>query len=262
MLHQNRINQLFSEKKEKILSVYFTAGYPHLNDTRTVLKSLQDSGVDFVEIGIPFSDPVADGPVIQHSSEVALSNGMSMKLLFEQLDGVRNEINIPLVLMGYVNPVLQFGVEQFCQKCQALGIDAVILPDLPILEYQTHFKDIFEKYGLSFVFLITPQSSEKRIKEIDEISNSFIYLVSSAGTTGVKTGISDAQVEYFSRIKSYQLKNPTMVGFGISDKFSFDKACEYAKGCIIGSAFIKALGNDSPLGLEEKIKGFVGSVRA
>jgi tryptophan synthase alpha chain len=220
----NQINQLFQAKKNNILSIYFTAGFPKLEDTNIVLDQLIKSGVDMIEIGIPFSDPLADGPVIQHSSEVALENGMTLKLLFEQLSkSDQSNINsqVPFILMGYLNPVLQFGVENFCKKANEVGISGVILPDLPMDEYLKEYKSIFDKYNLKNIFLITPQTSEKRIRYIDENTDGFIYLVASASTTGTNTGMDDEKVKYFSRIKNMGLKNPLMIGFGIGNKVNF-----------------------------------------
>jgi tryptophan synthase alpha chain len=237
----NRIDKLFQEKKNNILSIYFTAGHPEVNSTPKILAQLEKSGVNMVEIGMPFSDPLADGPVIQDSSTKALKNGMSIKRLFEQLKDIRAKVNIPLLLMGYLNPVLHFGIENFCAKCKEAGIDGIILPDLPLDEYQQHYKAIFEKYDLRFIFLITPQTSDERIRMIDTISKGFIYMVSSSSTTGAKTGIAEKQLEYFKRINSMQLKNPLVIGFGISNKDTFDNACQFANGAIIGSAFVKML---------------------
>lgn len=255
---QNRINQLFQDKKENILSVYFTAGYPQLDNTVTIIENLVENGVDLIEIGMPFSDPVADGPVIQHSSLVALHNGMTIKKLFEQLQDIREKVNIPLILMGYLNPVVQFGVERFCQKCAEVGIDGLILPDLPLNEYQEEYQPLFEKYNLHNILLITPQTSEKRLLQIDEASSGFIYMVSSSSTTGVKNNVSDFHQDYFERILRMDLKNPRLIGFGISNRETFENACKYAQGAIIGSAFVKAL--DGEITLDEKISNFVKSI--
>ena len=236
----NRINQKLQENK-KLLSIYFTAGYPNLNDTVGIIKDLETSGVDMIEIGLPFSDPLADGPTIQASSTAALENGMTTELLFEQLKAIRPSVSIPLIIMGYFNPVLQYGVEAFCKKCQEIGIDGLILPDLPADVYDEDYKAIFEKYGLINVFLITPQTSDERIRYIDSISKGFIYMVSSASTTGAKSGFGHAQSDYFERINNMNLKNPQIVGFGISNNDTFTQATKYAKGAIIGSAFIKHL---------------------
>lgn len=256
---KNKIEQLFEEKKERILSVYFTAGYPGLNDTSNIIKYLQSSGADIVEVGIPFSDPVADGPTIQESNKLALGNGISLKLIFEQLTEIRNEVDIPIILMGYINPVMQFGVEEFCQKCEEVGVDGLILPDLPMQEYIDEYQSMFEAHGLLNIFLITPQTSEQRIREIDDNSKGFIYMVSLAGTTGAKGDISEDQLAYFERIKTMQLKNPTLIGFGISNQETFDRACSYAFGAIIGSAFINIL--EKSINLEQDISAFIKSVK-
>ncbi|MEQ9307120.1 MAG: tryptophan synthase subunit alpha, partial [Marinoscillum sp.] len=222
-------------------------------------KSLDSGGADLIEIGLPFSDPVADGPTIQESSTQALKNGMTLKKLFEQLKDLRQHVSVPVLLMGYINPVLQFGFEAFCAQCQAIGIDGLILPDLPMYEYEEHYKDVLEKYGLYNVFLITPQTSDERIRKIDGLSKGFIYMVSSASTTGAKTGISPEQIDYFNRIKSLNLNNKRLIGFGISDNQSFNKACEFSDGAIIGSAFIKLLGEDSS---DESIKSYIKQVKS
>lgn len=236
----NRITETLKAPK-KLLSIYFTAGYPQLNDTVSVIKTLEDNGVDMVEIGLPFSDPLADGPTIQASSTAALKNGMSSELLFQQLANIRSTVNIPLIIMGYFNPILQFGVEAFCKKCQEVGIDGLIIPDLPADVYNDSYKSIFQKYGLINIFLITPQTSEARIRFIDSISEGFIYMVSSASVTGSQSGFGTEQEAYFKRIHNMQLNNPQIVGFGIKDKETFNQATQYAKGAIIGSAFIKQL---------------------
>ncbi|MEO2053624.1 MAG: tryptophan synthase subunit alpha [Allomuricauda sp.] len=234
----NRIKQKLQEDK-KILSIYFTAGYPNLNDTVKIIQDLEKNGVDLIEIGLPFSDPLADGPTIQESSTAALKNGMHTALLFEQLKDIRKTVSIPLILMGYFNPVLQYGVEAFCQKCEEIGIDGLILPDLPLDVYQDEYESIFKKHGLINIFLITPQTSDARIKAIDDASEGFIYMVSSASTTGAKEGFGDEQAAYFERIASMDLNNPQIVGFGISNADTFQQATKKAKGAIIGSAFIK-----------------------
>lgn len=249
----NRIQKKLSQNG-KILSIYFTAGYPTLEDTIGTIKSLEKQGVDMIEIGLPFSDPLADGPTIQASSTAALENGMTTELLFEQLDGIRNEVSIPLIIMGYFNPVLQYGVEEFCQKCYELGIDGLILPDLPLDVYLEEYKDIFERYGLLNIFLITPQTSEARIRQIDDASDGFIYMVSSASTTGAKSGFGAEQSAYFKRISELELRNPQIVGFGISNTETFDQATKYAKGAIIGSAFIKHLTEKGVADIPEFIK--------
>lgn len=252
----NRINQKLNEDK-KLLSIYFTAGYPNLNDTVTIIENLEKSGVDMIEIGLPFSDPLADGPTIQASSTEALKNGMTTEVLFKQLKDVRKTVSIPLIIMGYFNPMLQYGVEAFCKKCQEIGIDGLIIPDLPVDVYNEQYKSTFEKYGLINVFLITPQTSIERIKFIDSISNGFIYMVSSASVTGSSKGFGDTQTNYFKRIADMQLNNPQIVGFGINNNDTFTQATTYAKGAIIGSAFIKHLSNNGV----NKIEDFISSVR-
>jgi tryptophan synthase alpha chain len=237
----NRINTLFENTKSHILNIFFTAGFPNLNDTLPLLEAIQQAGANMAEIGIPYSDPIADGLTIQHSNDVALANGMTLKLLFEQLTDMRSTIEIPVLLMGYVNPVLQYGMERFCADCERVGIDGIILPDLPMIEYKRHYKAIFEKHNLRNVFLISPQTEAKRVHEIDAVSNSFIYMVAASSVTGTKSGISDEQLAYFERIRTMHLKNPTLIGFGISTAEQFQTACQYANGAIIGSAFIKAL---------------------
>ena len=251
----NRINNLFSEKESEILSVYFTAGYPGIDDTCKVIQAMADNGVDLIEIGMPFSDPMADGPVIQQSNDKALKNGMNLRLLFSQLEGIRSKVSIPLIMMGYLNPVMQYGVENFCKKCNELMIDGVILPDLPYEIYMKQYKEVFERYNLYKIFLISPQTSEELIRKIDEISNGFIYMVSSSSTTGIKTEIVKDQEDYFLRLQKMNLKNPRLIGFGISSHETFQRACRYASGAIIGSAFIKALAEEG--NLQEKIRRFV-----
>lgn len=244
----NKINKLFGEKKNNVFSVYFTAGFPALNDTPIIMQQLEKNGVDMIEIGMPFSDPLADGPTIQGSSEVALENGMSINLLFEQLSKIDIKNAKPaMVLMGYLNPVMQYGIENFCKKASELGIDGVIIPDLPMQEYLDEYKSIFDKYKLKNIFLITPQTSDARIRFIDEHSDGFIYMVSSASTTGAKQGVQEGQQQYFKHIQDMKLKNPTMIGFGISDNTSFINACKYANGAIIGSAFITAVNKSNDL---------------
>ena len=234
----NRINQKLQENK-KLLSIYFTAGYPKLDDTLTIIQQLENNGVDMIEIGLPFSDPLADGPTIQASSTQALKNGMTTSMLFKQLKDIRKTVQIPLIIMGYFNPILQYGVEAFCKKCAETGIDGLIIPDLPVDVYNDQYKPIFEKYGLINVFLITPQTSVERINFIDSISNGFIYMVSSASVTGGQSGFGAEQTIYFKRIADMNLNNPQIIGFGISNNETFKKATQYAKGAIIGSAFIK-----------------------
>jgi len=238
---QNRINQLFSGKKENILSIYFTAGYPHLDDTLPIMSELQSQGVNMVEVGIPFSDPMADGPVIQASGNAALKNGMSLKILFSQLEGMRPEITMPVLLMGYLNVVMQYGLEAFCRDCQKVGVDGIILPDLPMKEYLEEYKPMMDRYGLAMVLLITPDTSDERIRAIDEHTSSFIYMVSSASTTGAQTSFNDSKQAYFRRINAMGLKNPRLIGFGISNKATLDAAFANASGAIIGSRFVECL---------------------
>ncbi len=252
----NRIHKALS-KEGKLLSVYFTAGFPRLNDTADIIKILENSGVDMIEIGLPFSDPLADGPTIQASSTRALKNGMSTEKLFEQLKDIRKEVEIPLVIMGYFNPMLQFGVESFCGKCKEVGIDGLIIPDLPVDVFHEEYKEIFDSYGLLNTFLITPQTQEERIRSIDSVSRGFIYMVSSASTTGAKSGFGEVQESYFRRISDMKLRNPQIVGFGISNQETFDAATRFAKGAIIGSAFIKALEENGLAGID----GFIKSIR-
>lgn len=251
----NRINELFSKKKKNILSIYFTAGYPALNDTSGIIEILQNKGVDMIEIGIPFSDPVADGPVIQESSSLALKNGMSLKNLFSQLKNVRQTVSLPLVMMGYINPVFKMGMEKFLTECSATGIDGVIIPDLPLEEYQEKYEHLFKKHNIHFICLITPQSSEERVRFIDSISGGFIYMVSSASTTGRRDHFDDRQLQYFRRIQNMGLKNPFLAGFGISNRETFHTACKFANGAIIGSAFIRAISEKEDM--EKKISGFL-----
>jgi len=240
----NRINKLFQEKKN-ILSIYYTAGYPNLGDTVAIAEELERSGADLLEIGFPYSDPVADGPIIQASSKTALDGGMTLKLLFEQLKDLRKTVSIPVLLMGYVNPMLQYGVANFCKSCAEVGVDGCIVPDLPMVEYEELYSDVFKENGLTNIFLVTPQTSTERIRKIDGLSNGFIYLLSSSATTGQNLQVSENTAAYFSRIAGMKLNNPTMIGFGISSKETFDKACQYANGAIIGSAFVKNLKSDN-----------------
>ena len=242
----NRIISKLQEPK-KILSIYFSAGFPALNDTVKIIQDLENNGVDLIEIGLPFSDPLADGPTIQASSTTALENGMTTKLLFEQLENIRQSVKIPLIIMGYFNPMFQFGVENFLKKCQEIGIDGLIIPDLPANVYANEYKELFEKYGILNIFLITPQTPDERIRYIDSVSSGFIYMVSSASVTGSSSGFGEIQHQYFKRINEMNLKNPQIVGFGISDKTSFDQATKYAKGAIIGSAFVKYLSQNGTL---------------
>jgi len=251
----NRIEKLFTDKKKKILSIYFTAGYPGVNDTLTIIKEVADAGADMIEIGMPFSDPVADGPVIQRSSEIALRNGMSLNLLFKQLEKVRLVTNIPLIIMGYINPFFRFGMEYFIEKCIETGIDGTIIPDLPVEEYLGAYASLYEKKNLFNVFLISPQTPVERIVYLDSISKGFMYLVSTSSTTGMNKGFDNTQTAYFEKIRNLKLKTPGLIGFGISDKSTFDQACYYSNGAIIGSAFIRAL--DEEGAISENTKRFI-----
>ena len=253
----NRIQTKLKEDK-KLLSIYFSAGFPALNDTVDIIKNLEKSGVDMIEIGLPFSDPLADGPTIQASSTKALKNGMHTALLFEQLKDIRKEVNIPLILMGYFNPMLQYGVEAFCEKCHEVGIDGFIIPDLPAQVYHEEYKSIFDRYGLLNIFLITPQTSDERIRYMDSISEGFIYMVSSASTTGAQSGFGTVQQNYFKRIADLNLKNPQIVGFGISNHETFTQATTHAKGAIIGSAFIKHIEANGVDIIHEFVAGILG----
>lgn len=257
----NRIDRLFDEKREEILSVYITAGYPRLNDTVPLVKSLEEHGADMVEIGIPFSDPLADGAVIQESSQLALRNGMKLDLLFQQIQGIRPALSIPLLLMGYLNPILQMGMQSFLERCAEAGIDGLIIPDLPPEEYESSYRSLFKTYGIHNALLITPFTREKRIRRMAELSGGFLYMVADAATTGMKTALGDHQLEYFRRIQNMNLPVPALIGFGISNRQSFMTACKYARGAIIGSAFIRAIGEDSGLSLDQKVHGFLKEIR-
>lgn len=255
----NRIDQLFTRKNKNILSIYFTAGFPELDQTAQIIELLEKHGVDLVEIGMPFSDPTADGPTIQKSSDVALKNGMTMEILFSQLKDIRKKVNMPLILMGYINPVLQYGMERFCNQCRDCGIDGLIIPDMPLDEYNDHFRKYFEAAGVHNILLITPQTSEARIIEIDKNSGGFIYMVSSSSTTGAGKKVEDFRTDYFERLQGMALKNPRLIGFGISDRETFANTCKYASGAILGSAFIKALQQEGSL--ESRISGFIHSLK-
>lgn len=248
---------MFKRKQERILNIYCTAGYPQLDSTLKIMKAVQDNGADIIELGMPYSDPLADGPVIQASSTIAIANGMTIKKLFEQLKDFRSEIQIPVILMGYMNPVLQYGFEKFCADAAAVGIDGLIIPDLPEYEFETEYGDIIKKYGLDFIFLVTPETSDERIKKLDELSTGFLYAVSSSSTTGSDKNMADVN-SYLQKLKNLQLRNSILVGFGIKDKQTFDAACQYANGAIIGSAFVKALeGSENE---EDSVKQFLKSV--
>ena len=256
----NRINKLFEVKKGNILSVFFTAGFPELNSAKLIAKALEEAGVDMIEIGIPFSDPIADGPTIQQSNKKALDNGMSVKLLLEQVKEIRKEISIPIILMGYLNPVLQYGFDKFCKEASANGVDGLILPDMPMDEYLTQYKGIMQSANLLNSFLISPTTSKDRIRKIDDETNGFIYAVSSSSTTGAKNDFTAEQETYFKSLQSLNLKNPFLIGFGISSHQTFSKACQYSSGAIMGSAFINLL--QSSKNLNSDIPQFVQSIRS
>lgn len=236
----SRIQELFKRKQHNVLNVYCTAGYPQLNSTLEVMRALQESGADLIELGMPYSDPLADGPVIQASSAVALAKGMTITKLFEQLKDCRKEIQVPVVLMGYLNPVLQYGFERFCADAAKVGIDGLIIPDIPVYEFETEYRDTIKKYGLDFIFLVTPETSEERIRKIDSLSSGFLYAVSSSSITGSDKDFGAVE-NYLQRLGGMRLKNPILVGFGIKDKQTFETASRYTAGAIIGSAYIRAL---------------------
>ncbi|HEV7622323.1 MAG TPA: tryptophan synthase subunit alpha [Flavisolibacter sp.] len=252
-----RIEKLFERKPKNILNVYCTAGYPKLESTVEVMKALQDNGADLIELGIPYSDPLADGPVIQESSTKALANGMTISKLLLQLKDFRNTIHVPVVLMGYLNPVLQYGFEKFCSDAVSVGVDGLIIPDLPIYEFEQQFGNIIKNYGLDFIFLFTPETSNERIKKVDGLSSGFLYAVSSSSLTGSEKDFSVVE-KYMERIKELKLKNPVLVGFGIKDKESFNAASKHASGAIIGSAYIKAIEGNVDIG--EKTKEFLDRI--
>ena len=236
----NRLQELFQRKQNNVLNVYCTAGFPQFDSTLPVMKALQDNGADIIELGMPYSDPLADGPVIQSSGSKALQNGMTIEKLFAQLQDCRKEIYVPIILMGYMNPVLQYGFERFCKHAAAIPIDGLILPDLPEHEFETEYGAIIHRYGLDFIFLVTPETSEERLKKLDELSTGFLYAVSSSSTTGNKKDFNEVE-KYLQRLKNMNLKNPVLVGFGVKDKQSFESACKHTSGAIIGTAFIKAI---------------------
>ena len=252
----NRIDKKLKEEG-KLLSIYFTAGFPNLNDTADIIIKLQESGVDMIEIGLPFSDPLADGPTIQDSSMSAINNGMNTDILFNQLKDIRDKVSIPLIIMGYFNPILQYGVEKFCKKCNEIGVDGLIIPDLPIDYYLENYKSIFEQNKLYNMFLIAPQTSDERIRKIDSISKGFIYMVSSSSITGSKNSFSSEQINYFERIEKMKLNTPRIIGFGVGNKETFNTTVNYSKGAIIGSAFIKNLHENGI----DSIDSFIKSIR-
>lgn len=258
VVDKNRIGRLLEKKRSNLLSVYYTAGFPNKEDTGTIAIALAKSGADIIEIGVPFSDPVADGPVIQASSKVALENGMSLTILLDQVQELRSQVELPIILMGYFNPILQFGVEKFCQRASEAGVDGVIIPDLPIAEYHQHYHDLFVGNGLENIFLISPTTSEARIRQIDDLSNSFIYAVSASSTTGARERFEDEQISYFNKLKQMELRNPFLIGFGISNRATFSEASKFAAGAIVGSAFVSMLSNSKSY--ETDIVNFVNEL--
>jgi len=254
----NRITSLFERKKKDILNIYFTAGYPDLDDTARILKHISTLDVDLVEIGIPFSDPLADGPTIQNSGSKALENGISLAKIFDQLEGIRETVDTPIILMGYLNSLLQFGEEEFCRRCEEVGVDGLIIPDMPLGYYEKHYEALLKKHGLVNIMLVTPETSEERIREIDAKSEAFIYAVSSNSITGGSVNV-NGQIEYYNRLNAMNLSTPHLIGFGVSDRDSFNNVCEYSAGGIIGSAFIKAISQEGAL--EENITKFINEIR-
>jgi tryptophan synthase alpha chain len=255
----NKLDQTFRATKKAILSAYFTAGFPSLEDTQEVMKSLQEGGADIIEVGIPFSDPLADGPTIQMSNKRALENGISLNKILDQIYLIKDEIRIPVLLMGYLNPIYQYGIQKFCKDCRKAGVSGLIIPDLPILEFQLSYQELFDSFGLYNIFLITPETSEERIHEIEKISRGFIYMVSASSTTGARKGLTEEQITYFKRIREMKLRTPCLVGFGISDQRSFQIASQYTQGAIIGSAIIKVLGKSKDI--RKDIIAFIRSVK-
>lgn len=255
----SRILKLFETKRNNVLNIYCTAGYPQPDSTVAIMKALQKNGADIIELGMPYSDPVADGPVIQHSDDVALKHGMTIQKLFEQLKNFRKEIHIPVVLMGYLNPVLQYGFEHFCAKAAEVGVDGLIIPDLPAYEFENEYSIHTKKYGLDFIFLVTPETSEERVRKLDELTSGFLYAVTSSSTTGGNKDF-DTVSDYLQKLRSYNLKNPVLAGFGVKDKATFRKVCEHANGAIIGSAYIRALQGDNSI--EENTQTFLKMVTA
>lgn len=255
----NRIDELFERKNSGVLNIYCTAGYPETDSTLPVMRALQEAGVDMIELGMPYSDPLADGPVIQASSARALRNGMTIGKLFTDLKDFRRSVHLPVILMGYLNPVLQFGFEKFCEQAAGIGIDGLIIPDLPMHEFETDYRAVIERYGLKFIFLVTPETSEERMRRLDTLSSGFLYAVSSSTTTGNQKDIAQ-QTAYFERLKAMQFRNPVLIGFGINSKQTFNTACRYVNGAIIGTAFIQALGQQGSLSslTQTFIDGIIG----
>ena len=260
----NRLTELFQSDKRDLLSIYFTAGFPLLEDTISIAEAVEKAGADLIEIGMPYSDPIADGPTIQMANDQALANGMTIRKLFEQLADLRKKVSIPVLLMGYFNPVYQFGVDAFCRKCSEVGVDGLIIPDMPLWEYETQWQSVLESHGLFNIFLVTPQTPENRIRQIDSLSKAFIYLVSSASVTGSRSEISTDQEAYFKRIVAMKLQNPGLIGFGISNQETFQQASKHGRGAIIGSAFIQVLKDlpvRSDLNRMEPISCFIESIK-
>lgn len=253
----NKLISVFKKKKNKLFSVFFTAGFPTLDSTATIIKSLESNGVDFIEVGLPYSDPLADGPTIQQSSSVALANGMNLDIIFDQLKAIKDTVKVPLVLMGYLNQLIKYGETKFCQKCKDCGIETVIIPDLPMIEYESHYQQLFTSYGISNVFLITPQTSDERIRKIDTITDAFIYVVASSSITGARGEISEKQLFYFERIHKMKLKSTLIAGFGISNKTTFNTATKYMNGAIIGSAFIQFLAKRGTESINKFVKAIL-----
>lgn len=250
----NSIKKTFQKKDKNVLSIFFTAGFPNLDDTSKIIDELSKSEVDFIEVGLPYSDPLADGPTIQNSSQIALQNGMNLDVVFEQLQFIKDTNKTPLVLMGYVNQIIKYGEDKFCQQVKDCGIDTIIIPDLPMVEYENHYQALFKKYGITNVFLITPHTSEERIRKIDGLTEAFIYVVASSSITGAKGEISQQQINYFERIKAMKLQSKLIVGFGISDNKTFTTTCNYANGAIIGSAFVKAIDKEGVGGISKFVE--------
>ena len=256
-MNMSRLRELFERKKKRVLNVYCTAGYPELDSTVNVMAALEANGADIIELGMPYSDPLADGEVIQASSAQALRNGMSIPVLFKQLSQMRKRVSIPVILMGYMNPVLQYGFDKFCKDAKEVGVDGLILPDLPQFEFETEYGNIIRKYDLDFIFLVTPETSPERIRKLDQLSTGFLYAVSSSSTTGAEKNMGDVS-DFIRQLSSYNLKNPVLVGFGIKDKASFDRATEYSNGAIIGTAFIKAIGSNDDT--QKTISDFLSTI--
>lgn len=250
----NKIKKLFEDKKENILNIYFTAGYPNFEDTNRIILELQTAGVDMIEVGIPYSDPLADGQTIQDSSKQALKNGITLDKVFQQLQSIKERVHIPIIIMGYYNQFLQYGIDKFIKKLTYSGVDGVIIPDLPMTYYEKNYQEIFRQNNIVMNFLITPETSALRVRKADQLSDGFIYVVSRSSITGSASDITESQTDYFERISNMHLTTHKLIGFGIHDKVSFQHACQFAEGAIIGSAFIRHLESEKP------IKSFVDSI--